>query len=119
MLTLKVLPLPLSPSKCKQTIIDNDCSTIKLVSIRNGELHKFVKLFLLFIIQIRASSADEDPGSVFGKGVAFFLGEPCDSTCNRILFNVFCNQTTRRCECLPEFPVNVDNKYCVKGLSHW
>lgn len=56
----------------------------------------------------------EDPGSVFGKGVAFFLGEPCENICNQILFHVWCNLTTHRCECLPEYPVNVDNKYCLK-----
>lgn len=58
---------------------------------------------------------DEDPGSVFGKGVAFFLGEPCENICNQILFHVWCNLTTHRCECLPEYPVNVDNKYCLKS----
>jgi len=48
--------------------------------------------------------------------VAFFLGEPCEATCNQILFHVWCNLTTHRCECLPEYPVNMENKYCLRAI---
>ncbi|KAH9398440.1 hypothetical protein TYRP_019088, partial [Tyrophagus putrescentiae] len=50
-------------------------------------------------------------------GVAFFLGEPCESVCNQILFHVWCNLTTHRCECLPGYPVNVDNKNCLRAIG--
>lgn len=72
-------------------------------------------MFPKFDINFGVVFIAEDPASVFGKGVAFFLGEPCETTCNKILFHVWCNMTTHRCECLPQYPVNVDNKYCIKG----
>ncbi|UXI17787.1 nuclear pore complex protein Nup98-Nup96-like [Sarcoptes scabiei] len=59
----------------------------------------------------------EEPAPIFGKGIAFWLGEYCDTTCNQILFHVWCNTTTHRCECLPEYPVNVENKYCLKAIQ--
>ncbi|XP_054162399.1 uncharacterized protein LOC128960353 [Oppia nitens] len=59
----------------------------------------------------------EDPGRAYGRGVGFFVGEPCESTCNQILFHVFCNLTTHLCECLSDYPVNVDNKICRKAVS--
>lgn len=37
--------------------------------------------------------------------------------CNPILFNVYCNQSTGRCECTSDFPVNIYNRVCVKGES--
>lgn len=45
------------------------------------------------------------------------LGEPCVTTCNQILFHVWCNLTSRTCQCLPDYPVNVDNKVCLRGRS--
>ncbi|CAG2181343.1 unnamed protein product, partial [Oppiella nova] len=58
----------------------------------------------------------EDPGRAYGRGVGFFVGEPCVSTCNQILFHVTCNLSTHVCECLKEYPVNVNNKNCRKAL---
>ncbi|GFW52256.1 HTH_Tnp_Tc3_2 domain-containing protein [Trichonephila clavipes] len=51
------------------------------------------------------------------QGVGFYIGEPCDSTCNSILFHVYCNKTSGRCECHEHYPVNIDNKICVKEGS--
>ncbi|KAL3196648.1 hypothetical protein MRX96_015418 [Rhipicephalus microplus] len=50
-------------------------------------------------------------------GVGFYIGDPCNQTCSRVLYHVFCNLTYRRCECRPEYPVNVNNRQCVKASS--
>ena len=57
------------------------------------------------------------PSFSSSSGIGFFVGEPCMDTlqCNPILFNVYCNQSTGRCECTSEFPVNIYNRVCVKG----
>ncbi|XP_022242506.1 uncharacterized protein LOC106460150 isoform X3 [Limulus polyphemus] len=57
--------------------------------------------------------------SAYGRGVAFFIGEPCEHTCNDILYNIYCNLTSKKCECLKEYPAIVDNKFCVKGARLW
>ncbi|XP_050033441.1 uncharacterized protein [Dermacentor andersoni] len=49
--------------------------------------------------------------------VGFYIGDPCNQTCSRVLYHVFCNVTSRRCECRPEYPVNIDNRQCVKASS--
>lgn len=49
------------------------------------------------------------------KGMGYYLGEPCNKQCNAILFHIYCNTTSHRCECLPEYPVNLDNRICIKG----
>ncbi|KAG0410646.1 hypothetical protein HPB47_012225, partial [Ixodes persulcatus] len=46
--------------------------------------------------------------------VGFYIGDPCNLTCSRVLYHVFCNVTSRRCECRPEYPVNIRNRQCVK-----
>ena len=43
-----------------------------------------------------------------------FVGEPCNRECSRILFPVFCNRSSGLCDCLPEAPVNVDNRFCTR-----
>ena len=47
------------------------------------------------------------------------MGEPCHDTlqCNSILFHVYCNHTSQRCECQQVYPVNIDNRICVRGIS--
>ncbi|XP_023220161.1 uncharacterized protein LOC111622065 isoform X2 [Centruroides sculpturatus] len=59
---------------------------------------------------------DEDEGKqgAYGRGVGFFIGEPCTDICNNILFHVYCNLTTKKCECHEEYPVNIENRKCVK-----
>lgn len=47
--------------------------------------------------------------------VGFYIGDPCNQTCSRVLYHVFCNVTSRRCECRPEYPVNIRNRQCVKA----
>lgn len=69
----------------------------------------------VFFFHIFIHGETEEPAPIYGKGIAFWLGEHCENTCNRILFHVWCNSTTHRCECLQEYPVNVENKYCLKG----
>ncbi|CAG2106291.1 unnamed protein product [Medioppia subpectinata] len=54
----------------------------------------------------------EDPGRAYGRG------EPCISTCNQILFHVTCNLSTHVCECLKDYPVNVNNKNCRKAVRN-
>ncbi|XP_037517411.1 uncharacterized protein LOC119394208 [Rhipicephalus sanguineus] len=49
--------------------------------------------------------------------VGFYIGDPCNQTCSSVLYHVFCNLTSRRCECRPEYPVNVNNRQCVKASS--
>ncbi|KAG8183408.1 hypothetical protein JTE90_008305 [Oedothorax gibbosus] len=63
---------------------------------------------------------NESVKSAFGRGVGFYIGEPCESTCNSILFHVYCNKTSGKCECHHHYPVNIRNKACVTGthLSH-
>ncbi|XP_077561842.1 uncharacterized protein LOC144178145 [Haemaphysalis longicornis] len=47
--------------------------------------------------------------------VGFYIGDPCNQTCSRVLYHVFCNVTSRRCECREEYPVNINNRQCVKA----
>ncbi|XP_037573379.1 uncharacterized protein LOC119455913 [Dermacentor silvarum] len=49
--------------------------------------------------------------------VGFYIGDPCNQTCSNVLYHVFCNLTSRRCECRLEYPVNVNNRQCVKASS--
>ncbi|XP_050034116.2 uncharacterized protein [Dermacentor andersoni] len=49
--------------------------------------------------------------------VGFYIGDPCNQTCSSVLYHVFCNLTSRRCECRLEYPVNVNNRQCVKASS--
>ncbi|XP_049525385.1 uncharacterized protein LOC119456853 [Dermacentor silvarum] len=49
--------------------------------------------------------------------VGFYIGDPCKQTCSSVLHHVFCNHTSRRCECRPEHPVNINNRQCVKASS--
>lgn len=57
---------------------------------------------------------DESDKGAYGRGVGFYIGEPCTEACNTILFHVYCNLTTKLCECLTEYPVNIEDKVCVK-----
>ncbi|KAI1280588.1 hypothetical protein HDE_13726 [Halotydeus destructor] len=59
---------------------------------------------------------DEHSRGAFGRGIGFFVGEPCHEQCNAILFHIYCNKTTKQCECLSDYPVNVDSRLCVKAL---
>ncbi|CAL1264775.1 unnamed protein product [Larinioides sclopetarius] len=65
----------------------------------------------------RKRDENESVKSAFGRGVGFYIGEPCESTCNSILFHVYCNKSSGRCECHDQYPVNIENKVCVKA-SH-
>ncbi|XP_064463754.1 uncharacterized protein LOC135386132 [Ornithodoros turicata] len=47
--------------------------------------------------------------------VGFYIGDPCNLTCSQVLHNVFCNTTSRKCECRAEHPVNIENRQCVKA----
>ncbi|XP_054713709.1 uncharacterized protein LOC129223166 [Uloborus diversus] len=68
------------------------------------------------VARISAAAAEnESVRSAFGRGVGFYIGEPCESTCNSILFHVYCNKTTGKCECHDHYPVNIENKVCVKA----
>ncbi|XP_054926808.2 uncharacterized protein [Dermacentor andersoni] len=49
--------------------------------------------------------------------VGFYIGDPCIQTCSSVLHHVFCNHTSRRCECRREHPVNINNRQCVKASS--
>ncbi|KAL3196649.1 hypothetical protein MRX96_015419 [Rhipicephalus microplus] len=49
--------------------------------------------------------------------VGFYIGDPCKQTCSSVLDHVFCNHTSRRCECRPEYPVNINNRQCVRASS--
>ncbi|KAL3199248.1 hypothetical protein MRX96_053724, partial [Rhipicephalus microplus] len=49
--------------------------------------------------------------------VGFYIGDPCKQTCSSVLDHVFCNHTSRRCECRPEYPVNINNRQCVRGTT--
>ncbi|KAL3185985.1 hypothetical protein MRX96_028473 [Rhipicephalus microplus] len=49
--------------------------------------------------------------------VGFYIGDPCNQTCSSVLYHVFCNVTSRRCECRPEYPVNIENRQCVKAST--
>ncbi|XP_015781984.1 uncharacterized protein LOC107359905 isoform X2 [Tetranychus urticae] len=59
----------------------------------------------------------ENVGRAFGRGMGYYLGEPCIKQCNAILFHIYCNITSQKCECLPEYPVNLDNRICIKALK--
>nr|XP_037279988.1 uncharacterized protein LOC119172953 [Rhipicephalus microplus] len=56
-------------------------------------------------------------GSPGSSRVGFYIGDPCNQTCSSVLYHVFCNVTSRRCECRPEYPVNIENRQCVKASS--
>ncbi|XP_076309946.1 uncharacterized protein LOC143225088 isoform X2 [Tachypleus tridentatus] len=78
------------------------------------------------IIRANISEEDEDMSSRVKRlfrsrrdGVAFFIGEPCEHTCNDILYNIYCNLTSKKCECLKDYPAIVDNKFCVKAARLW
>ncbi|XP_070393208.1 uncharacterized protein [Dermacentor albipictus] len=49
--------------------------------------------------------------------VGFYIGDPCIQTCSSVLHHVFCNHTSRRCECRREHPVNINNRQCVKASA--
>ncbi|XP_075590689.1 uncharacterized protein LOC124491218 isoform X2 [Dermatophagoides farinae] len=100
----------------KLSILNNNntlpSSSSSSISYNNDNQSTIIEQLLLF-----RHKRDEEPAPIYGKGIAFWLGEHCENTCNRILFHVWCNSTTHRCECLQEYPVNVENKYCLKALQ--
>ncbi|XP_022238481.1 uncharacterized protein LOC106456974 isoform X1 [Limulus polyphemus] len=52
-------------------------------------------------------------------GIAFHVGDLCENTCHDISRHIFCNMTSKRCECQKEFPININNKDCVKAARLW
>ncbi|XP_076304985.1 uncharacterized protein LOC143222399 [Tachypleus tridentatus] len=72
--------------------------------------------FLFFFL---SPAEKEGSHSAYGRGIAFHIGEPCKDTCNDILYQIYCNTTSNRCECKQEYPVNVNNKDCVKAVKLW
>ncbi|XP_022237456.1 uncharacterized protein LOC111084978 [Limulus polyphemus] len=65
------------------------------------------------IAGLEINVTDED------EGIDVYVGEPCENTCSNNLHNIYCNLTTKRCECLKEYPVRVKRKGCVKGARLW
>ncbi|CAM1303974.1 Uncharacterised protein at_DN2198 [Pycnogonum litorale] len=65
-------------------------------------------------LDLRKKRQDDDAAFTRYK-VGVQIDDACTRSCSKVLANVFCNRTSKKCQCDSKYPVNIESHVCVKG----